>query len=164
MSPIRNSTNIDLYERERVGSENFESGARTKKAEQLYFRGLVWRKADAWTLVYMCTVHGSTGSPSGLLEKKLWFIMCFHFFGPHYWLRKNSFVQKVSKSFKKFRFFKFRRVPISVYTEIPLLLGSSLDVSAKLVTTRHSLISFWQNEFPLHPNWAPGGELVGGEM
>ena len=155
MSPIRNSANIDLYERERVGSENFESGARTKKAEQLYFRGLVWRKADAWTLVYMCTVHGSTGSPSGLLEKKLCFIMCCHFFGPPFWLEKNSFVQKVSKSFKKFRLFKFRRVPISVYTEIPLLLGSSLDVSEKVVTARHGLISFWQNEFSDHPNWAP---------
>ena len=155
MSPIRNSANIDLYERERVGSENFESGARTKKAQQLYFRGLVWRKADAWTLVYMCTVPGSTGSPSGLLEKKLCFIMCCHFFGPHFWLEKNSFVQKVSKSFKKFRLFKFRRVPISVYTEIPLLLGSSLDVSEKVVTARHGLISFWQNEFSPHPNWAP---------
>ena len=30
MSPIRHSANIDLYERERVGGENFESGARTK--------------------------------------------------------------------------------------------------------------------------------------
>ena len=155
MSPIRSSTNIDLHERERVGSENFESGARTKEAPQLYFCGLVWRKADAWTLVYMCTVSGSTGSPSGLLEKKLCFIMCCHFFGPHFWLEKNSFVQKVSKSFKKFRLFKFRRVPISVYTEIPLLLGSSLDVSEKVVTARHGLISFWQNEFSPHPNWAP---------
>ena len=103
----------------------------------------------------MCTVHGSTGSPSGLLKKKLCFIMCCHFFGPHFWLEKNSFVQKVSKSFKKFRLFKFRRVPISVYTEIPLLLGSSLDACEKVVTARHSLISFWQNEFSLHPNWAP---------
>ena len=112
MSPIRNSTNIDLYERERVGSENFESGARTKEAPQLYFRGLDGRKADAWTLVCMSIVPGSTGSPSGLLEKKLCFIMCCHFFGPHFWLEKNSFVQKVSKSFKKFRLFKFRRVPV----------------------------------------------------
>ena len=56
--------------------------------------------------------------------------------------KKNSFVQKVSKSFKKFRLLKFRRVPISVYTEIPLLLGSSLDVSEKVVTARHGLISF----------------------
>ena len=147
MSQIRNSANVDLYERERVVSENFESGARTKEAPQLYFCGLDGRKADAWTLVYMWTVPGSIGIPSGLLEKKLCFIMCCHFLGPPFWLGKNSFVQKVSKSFKKFRLFKFRRVPISVYTEIPLLLGSSLDVSEKVVTARHSLISFWQNEF-----------------
>ena len=155
MSPIRSSANIDLYERERVGSENFESGARTKEAPQLYFCGLDGRKANAWTLVYMWTVHGSTGSPSGLLEKKLWFIMCCHFFGPHYWLEKNSFVQKVSKSFKKFRLFKFRRVPISVYTEIPLLLGCVGIESQRFWIPRHGLISFWQNEFSPHPNWAP---------
>ena len=155
MSSIRNSANIDLCERERVDSENFESGARTKKAQQLYFRGLVWRKADAWTLVYMWTVPGSIGIPSGLLEKKLCFIMCCHFFGPHFWLEKNSFVQKVSKSFKKFRLFKFRRVPISVYTDIPLLLGCFGIESQRFWISRHGLISFWQNEFSPHPNWAP---------
>ena len=152
MSPIRNSANIDLYERERVGSENFESGARTKKAAQLYFRGLDGRTADARSIVWMSIVPGSTGSPSGLLKKKLCLIMCCNFSGPPFWLEKNSFVQKVSKSFRKVRLFKFRRVPISVYTEIPLLLGSSLDVSEKVVTARHGLISFWQNEFSPHPN------------
>ena len=84
MSQIRDSANIDLYERGRVESENFESGARTKKAAQLYFCGLDGRTADAWTLVCMSIVPGSTGSPSGLLKKKLWFIMCCHFFGPHF--------------------------------------------------------------------------------
>ena len=107
MSPIRNSANIDLYERERVGSENFESGARTKKAEQLYFRGLVWRKADAWTLVYMCTVPGSTGSPSGLPEKKLCFIMCCHFFGPPFCLEKIHLFKKFQKVSKSFGFLNF---------------------------------------------------------
>ena len=78
--------------------------------------------------------------------------MCCHFFGPHYWLEKNSFVQKVSKSFKKFRLFKFRRVPISVYTEIPLLLGCVGIESQRFWIPRHGLISFWQNEFSAHPN------------
>ena len=78
--------------------------------------------------------------------------MCCHFSVPLFDSKKNSFVQKVSKSCRKFRLFKFRRVPISVYTEIPLLLGSSLDAFEKVVTARHSLISFWQNEFSAHPN------------
>ena len=134
-----------------MGSENFESGARTKKAAQLYFCDLDGRTADARSIVCMSIVPGSTGSPSGLLEKKLCFIMCCHFFGPHYWLEKNSFVQKVSKSFKKFRLFKFRRVPISVYTEIPLLLGCVGIESQRFWISRHGLISFWQNEFQPTP-------------
>ena len=131
MSSIRDSANIDLYERGRVGSENFESGARTKKAAQLYFYGLEGRTADAWTLVCMSIVPGSTGSPSGLLEKKLCFIMCCHFFGPLFLLEKNSFVQKVSKSFG---FLNFVESLFAVYTEIPLLLESSLNVSEFPVT------------------------------
>ena len=162
MSPIRDSTNIDLYERWRAGSENFESGARTKKAAQLHFRDLDLRKADARSIICMSIVPGSTGSPSGLLEKKLCFIMCCHFFGPHFWLEKNSFVQKVSKSFKKFRLFKFRRVPISVYTEIPLLLGCVGIESQRFWIPRHGLISFWQNEFSPHPNWASQPHLLCG--
>ena len=107
MSPIRNSANVDLYERARVVSENFESGARTKTAQQLYFRGLDLRKADARSIVCMSIVPGSTGSPSGLLEKKLCFIMCCHFFGPNFWLEKNSFVQKVQTVSKSFGFLNF---------------------------------------------------------
>ena len=85
--------------------------------------------------------------PERTTRKKVMLHNVLPFFRSQFLTRKNSFVQKVSKSFKKFRLFKFRRVPISVYTEIPLLLGSSLDVSEKVVTARHSLISFWQNEF-----------------
>ena len=107
MSPIRNSANIDLYGRECVESENFESGAWTKKSQQLYFRGLVWRKADAWILVYMWTVPGSIGIPSGLLEKKLCFIMCCHFSVPLFDSKKNHLIKKFQKVSKSFGFLNF---------------------------------------------------------
>ena len=107
MSPIRNSANIDLYEREREDSENFESGAQTKKAEQPYFCGRVWRKADAWTLVCMSIVPGSTGSPSGLLKKKLCFIMCCHFRSPFLTRKKFHLFKKFQKVSKSFGFLNF---------------------------------------------------------
>ena len=107
MSQIRNSTIIGFHERERVGSENFESGARTKKAAQLYFCGLDGRTADAWTLVCMSIVPGSTGSPSGLLEKKLCFIMCCHFSGPLFDSEKIHLFKKFQKVSNSFGFLNF---------------------------------------------------------
>ena len=107
MSPIRNSANIDLYERERAASENFESGARTKNAAQLHFRGLDGRTADARTLVCMSIVPGSTGSPSGLLKKKLWFIMCCHFSVPIFDSKKIHLFKKFQKVSKSFGFLNF---------------------------------------------------------
>ena len=85
---------------------------RNEKAPQLYFRALDLRKADARSIICMSIVPGSTDSPSGLLKKKLWFIMCCHFSVPPFDSKKKSFDQKVSNSFKKFRLFKFRRVPV----------------------------------------------------
>ena len=149
MSPIRNSADIDLYERERVGSENFESGAQMKKCLQLYFSCLDWRKADAWTLVYMWTVPGSIGIPSGLLEKKLWLIMCCHFFGPHFWLGKNSFVQKISKKNQAGTTFLISsRLDESLHWN-PFTFGIG---SRRFCKSRHSLISFWNSL----TEWNPG--------
>ena len=107
MSPIRNSANVDLYERERVVSENFESGARTKKAAQLYFCGLDGRTADARSIVCMSIVPGSTGSPSGLLKKKLCFIMCCHFSVPLFDSKKIDLFRKFQKVSKSFGFSNF---------------------------------------------------------
>ena len=102
---------------------------------------------------YTCALSLVQPAARADYSKKSYASWCVAIFSvPLFDSKKNSFVQKVSKSFKKFRLFKFRRVPISVYTEIPLLLGSSLDVSEKVVTARHGLISFWQNEFSAHPN------------
>ena len=149
MSSIRNSANIDLYERERVESENFESGARTKEAPQLYFRGLDGRKADAWTLVYMWTVPGSIGIPSGLLEKKLWLIMCCHFSVPIFDSKKIHLIKKFQKVSKSFGFLNF------VESRFQFILKSLYfwDRVSTILKSRHSLISFWQNEFSPHPNW-----------
>ena len=77
--------------------------------------------------------------PERTTQKKVMLHNVLPFFRSPFLTRKKIIC---SKSFKKFWLFKFRRVPISVYTEIPLLLGSSLDVSEKVVTARHGLISF----------------------
>ena len=71
------------------------------------------------------------GFQIGLLEKKLWSITCCHFFGPHFRLEKSSFF---TKKIKPRRFFQNRRDSTKVYTEIPLLLESSLDGFEKAVT------------------------------
>ena len=85
------------------------------------------------------------GIPIGLLEKKLWFIMCGHFLGPNFWLEKSSFF---TKKIKPWRLFKNRRDSTQVYTEIPLLLESSLDGFAKVVTTWFLFEILWQSEIP----------------
>ena len=79
--------------------------------------------------------------------------MCCHFFGPDFWLEKSSFVQKISKKIKPGRFFQNRRGSTKVYTEIPLLLESSLDGFAKVVAAWFLFEILWQSEIPPHPNW-----------
>ena len=69
--------------------------------------------------------------------------MCCHFLGPDFCLEKSSFVQKKSS---RDDFFQNRRDSTEVYTEISLLLESSLDGFAKVVTAWFLFEILWQSE------------------
>ena len=141
MSPIRSSTNIDLHERERVGSENFESGARTKSSTTLLPRSRLEKGRRVVSRIHV-NCPWFNRHPERTTRKKVMTHYVLPFFRSAFLTHKKFICRKKIKKIKPGRIFKFRRVPISVYTEIPLLLGSSLDVSEKVVTACHSLISF----------------------
>ncbi len=86
-------------------------GARSLKSESLGQRRSVRKPKTIHNFVFPASIgerptrgpsYGCepsiflNGIPIGLLEKKLWLIMCCHFLGPDFCLEKSSFVQKKS--------------------------------------------------------------------